>query len=258
MLKARQAYRAAVTGMDRKLGVLMDALNELGLTQNTAIVLHGDHGWHLGEHGEWRKFTNFELATRVPLIISAPWIQQQQPRSSDLVELVDLLPTITNLAGLPLPENETTPFDGMDMSVLLVQAAATGISSDGGFGSSGSPNLVKPFGFTAAFSQYPRRVEDPSKPWKSNSILHHPREQFTHMGYSVRTDEWRYTEWIVWNGSSLLPLWEKVVGRELYDHRNETLYPSDFDLSENTNLATDPEYASVMGNLSSMVHTMFE
>ena len=65
--------------------------------------------------------------------------------------------TITNLAGLPLPENETTPFDGMDMSVLLVQAAATGISSDGGFGSSGSPNLVKPFGFTAAFSQYPRR-----------------------------------------------------------------------------------------------------
>ena len=63
---ARRAYRASVTGMDRKLGVLVKELDTLGLTNNTAIVLHGDHGWQLGEHGEWRKMTNFDLVARVP------------------------------------------------------------------------------------------------------------------------------------------------------------------------------------------------
>ena len=74
MRRARRAYRASVTGMDRKLGELLGELHVLGLESSTAVVLHGDHGWHLGEGGEWRKMTNFEAATRVPLIVRAPWL----------------------------------------------------------------------------------------------------------------------------------------------------------------------------------------
>ena len=82
---ARRSYLAAVTGMDRKLGVFLEALKDLGIENETAIVLMGDHGWHLGELGAWRKFTNFELATRVPLIVKAPWLETVD-RSAEFVQ----------------------------------------------------------------------------------------------------------------------------------------------------------------------------
>ena len=102
-ITARRNYLAAVTGMDRKLGVFLTALKDLGIENETAIIIHGDHGWHLGEQGAWRKFTNFELATRVPLIAKIPWLDTVD-RSDDFVELVDLLPSIAELAGIPLLE----------------------------------------------------------------------------------------------------------------------------------------------------------
>ena len=106
MLKARRAYRSSVTGMDRKLKPLLDALAERGLQNNTAIVFHSDHGWSLGEQGLWRKFTNFELSTRVPLIISVPWMEAQPSQNSNLAELVDVLPTIVELSGVTVPMDE--------------------------------------------------------------------------------------------------------------------------------------------------------
>lgn len=235
--KARRAYRAAVTGMDRKLGRLMQALDDLGLSNNTAIVFHGDHGWQLGEHGQWRKMTNFEIATRVPLIIKAPWLDQSSAaRSASLVELVDLLPTMAELAGVPLPTNET--FDGVSLLPLLTQRGA----------------VTKDF----VFSQYPRRVTDPAREWHDNSILHHERSTFTHMGYSVRTREWRYTEWVGWNQSSLLPIWtDPPHAAELYDYRGLPAYPTDFDASDNVNRAGDPSLASVQQNLSKLVRDNF-
>ena len=113
---ARRAYRAALTGMDRKLGRLYDEIENLGLASTTAVVVHSDHGWHLGEHGLWRKFTNFEAVARVPLIIKAPWIEGAPARSDALVELVDVMPTILELAGFELPEGET--LDGDRKSVV--------------------------------------------------------------------------------------------------------------------------------------------
>merc|ERR1712110_1107974 len=115
--EARRQYRASTTGMDRKLGKLLDEIDSLGLTNNTAIILHSDHGWHLGEEGEWRKFTNFETDTRVPLIIRAPWITSGG-RAAGLVELVDLAPTIAELAGLSLPTDET-PYEGVSLVPML-------------------------------------------------------------------------------------------------------------------------------------------
>jgi iduronate 2-sulfatase len=234
-IKGRRAYRAAVTGMDRKLGKLLKELDTLGLTENTAIVFHGDHGWQLGEHGEWRKMTNFELATRVPLIVKVPWLNKTVTRSDSLVELVDILPTVAELAGISLPEGET--FDGTSLVPLLVKEEAT----------------IK----NAAFSQYPRRVTDPTAPWKANSIIHHDRTGFTHMGYSIRTVDWRYTEWVTWNGTLLKPIWEPVAARELYDHRNLSTFPTDFDAGENENVAGESQYQSIVATLSRQIREQF-
>ncbi|HET6409858.1 MAG TPA: sulfatase-like hydrolase/transferase [Chthoniobacteraceae bacterium] len=95
-------YYAATSYMDAQLGRVLDELEKLGLAENTIIVLWGDHGWHLGDHGMWCKHTNYEQATRAPLIISAPGRRMSQ-HTRALVEFVDLYPTLCDLAGLSKP-----------------------------------------------------------------------------------------------------------------------------------------------------------
>ena len=99
-----QAYMASVSYVDAQIGRLLRALKENGLTERTIVVLWSDHGWHLGEHGTWAKMTLFEWATRVPLIV-VQRDQSQPVRSAALVELVDVYPTLAELAGLPVPEH---------------------------------------------------------------------------------------------------------------------------------------------------------
>ncbi len=77
-------------------------MSELGQVDDTAIVLWGDNGWHLGEHKLWSKTTNFEKSTRIPLLVSAPGITQGD-KSQALVELVDIYPTLCDLTGLAQP-----------------------------------------------------------------------------------------------------------------------------------------------------------
>jgi len=95
------AYKACVSFIDAQIGMILNKLNELELSQNTIVILWGDHGWHLGDHGLWCKHSNFEQATRVPLIISAPGYLKNQSAST-MAELVDIYPTLTELAGLPV------------------------------------------------------------------------------------------------------------------------------------------------------------
>ncbi len=92
-------YRAAVSYTDAQVGRVLAELDRLGLRDQTIVVLWGDHGWKLGEYGQWAKHTNFELDTRVPLLVRAPGVQPA--RTAALVELVDLYPTLVELAGLP-------------------------------------------------------------------------------------------------------------------------------------------------------------
>lgn len=96
-------YYASVSYMDAQVGLLMDALKASGLDKNTIIVLWGDHGWHLGDHGMWCKHTNFEQATRSPLIIAAPGFRGNQ-KTESLSEFVDVFPTLCELMGLKTPD----------------------------------------------------------------------------------------------------------------------------------------------------------
>lgn len=101
--KAREilrGYYASVTYVDAQVGRLISSLKLFDLYDNTIIVLWGDHGYHLGDHGLWGKYTNFENATRVPLLIRVPGEEPRQVKS--LVELIDIYPTLSELCALPV------------------------------------------------------------------------------------------------------------------------------------------------------------
>ncbi|MFM9147576.1 MAG: sulfatase/phosphatase domain-containing protein [Verrucomicrobiota bacterium] len=124
--------------MDAQVGLVLDALEKEGLAANTVIVLWGDHGWQLGEHGLWHKHTNFELAARAPLLISAPGQKAAGRRSLSLAEFIDIYPTLADVCGLPKPKD----VEGVSLRPVLDDAAAS----------------VRP----VAISQYPRQDEGKS------------------------------------------------------------------------------------------------
>ena len=107
-------YYACITHVDRLIGRLLKELRNLGLADNTLIVLWGDHGWHLGDHLIWCKHTNFEQATRAPLIFSVPGFKGGQ-KAKTLSEFVDVFPTLCELTGLPVPDD----LDGMSLVPAL-------------------------------------------------------------------------------------------------------------------------------------------
>ena len=91
--------------IDAQIGRLLVALEGLGLAKNTIIVLWGDHGWKLGEHNSWCKQSNYEIDTRVPLIVSGKGVKAKGNKADALVELVDIFPSLCELSGLPIPSN---------------------------------------------------------------------------------------------------------------------------------------------------------
>ena len=96
-------YHASVSYTDAQIGILLDKLDELGIADKTIICLWGDHGWHLGDHNIWCKHTNFEQATRAPLIIVAPKAKNAGKKTAAPTEFVDVFPTLCELAGLKVP-----------------------------------------------------------------------------------------------------------------------------------------------------------
>jgi iduronate 2-sulfatase len=130
--RLRHGYYAAISYMDAQVGLVLDALEKEGLADNTVIVLWGDHGWQLGEHGLWHKHTNFEVSARSPLIISAPGQKAVGRKSLSLAEFIDIYPTLADLCGLPKPKD----VEGVSLKPVLDDAAAS----------------VRP----VAISQYPR------------------------------------------------------------------------------------------------------
>jgi iduronate 2-sulfatase len=111
-------YYASTSFVDVQIGKVVAELDRLGIADNTIIVLWGDHGFHLGDLGIWTKHTNFEQATRIPILIHAPGITTPGSSTKQLTESVDLFPTIAELAGLPAPTGPQ-PIDGLSMVPVL-------------------------------------------------------------------------------------------------------------------------------------------
>jgi arylsulfatase A-like enzyme len=101
-LELIHGYYACVSYVDAQIGKVLDALDELGLAENTVVILWGDHGWQLGEHSIWCKHANFKTSLNAPLIISAAGFQGKQ-KTEALVEFVDIFPSLCELAGLEKP-----------------------------------------------------------------------------------------------------------------------------------------------------------
>lgn len=210
-------YYAAVSYMDAQVGILLNTLESLGTLDNTIVVLWGDHGWHLGDHDLWHKHTNFEEATRAPLIIAGPGIKAG--KTSSLTEFVDVFPTICDLAGVAVPKN----LDGKSLKPLMLKNTAS----------------VKDF----SISQYPRKLKkaEMTKLGYTDSKM---------MGYSLRTDKYRYTIWMN-NFTSKQPFSEsQVYASELYDYVKDPL--------EKVNVVNDKNYSATSAALKSKMIAFFK
>jgi len=110
----KHGYYACVSHADNQVGRLLDALDKLGIRENTIVVLWSDHGYHLGDHLMWNKFTNLEQSTATPLLISAPGYTINNKTNSP-TELVDIYPTLCDLAGVEIPAT----IDGKSLVTVL-------------------------------------------------------------------------------------------------------------------------------------------
>lgn len=113
-------YHATVSYMDAQFGKVLDALDASGQADDTIVILWGDHGFHLGDHGMWCKHTNYEQAAHIPLIIAGPGVRAGSTTTA-LIETVDIYPTISAFAGLPAPAK----VDGLSQVEVLRGAVGT-------------------------------------------------------------------------------------------------------------------------------------
>ena len=176
----RQGYYASVTYVDALIGDLVAHLKELDIYENTIIVVWGDHGWKLGDHNSWGKMTNYNIDLKVPIIIRSPHQKNRGIQTHAITELVDLFPTVCEMAGLNIPDY----MQGHSLVPLMEEPAQEWKS--------------------AAFSQFHRRPKVSA-------------DGKRYMGYSINTKEYHYIEWYTWDHKSGTKGELKEI--ELYDRK---------------------------------------
>ena len=246
-------YHAAAAFSDGLLGELLEEVEKQKLRDDTLTVVMSDHGFALGEHGSWAKWTNWEVATRVPFAIRAPWLSWSHAagrRVSTVVELVDLYPTVAELANVPLPSNGNgagyAGIGGRSLAALMKGEPAT----EGG----------------VAFSQIARCwPKDAPRDASSYGAMAQcdgvPSSSYAFFGYSMRTSTARYTEWVPtrWDAATErhVPQWDRTVGSELYDHSAaDDLADGWTQRGENANLA--PMRSAQAATLSDQLRRHFD
>ena len=211
-----RAYYACTSFVDAQIGRVLAELDALGLRDNTIIVVWSDHGWHLGEYGIWGKATNYEAATRVPLIVSAPGMKAAGHGTKALVEFVDVYPALCELAGLDLPKH----LEGKSFAPLLTDADQKWKAA--AFSQFPSPALrewaARPLSPAMRGTYFGPVIADVEATLRQEHGDRYSAELFNQhlMGYSLRTDRYRYTAWIDRRNSDSEPLAE-----ELYDHQTD-------------------------------------
>ncbi|XP_030065990.1 iduronate 2-sulfatase [Microcaecilia unicolor] len=224
-LLIRQSYFAAVSYVDAQVGQLLSALDDLHLTNNTIVVFISDHGWSLGEHGEWAKYSNFDVATHVPMMIYVPgmtadvhpdsrmfsfidslsYAADQIPEGKSrkiVVELLSLFATLSELVGLQVPPRcPETSFDVQLCTEASSLAAYINITDDEEKG------LVE----SVAYSVYPRPSDTPQQ----NSDLPFLKD-IRIMGHSMRTVDYRYTLWVGFDPNTFNSNLSDIHAGELY------------------------------------------
>ncbi|AWP12491.1 putative iduronate 2-sulfatase [Scophthalmus maximus] len=255
-LQIRQHYYAAVSYVDAQVGRLLSTLDNLGLADKTMVVFTSDHGWSLGEHGEWAKYSNFDVATRVPLIFYIPDVGTRRGRLGEstfpfidvltkseysfkndrvrqnVVELVDLFPTVSYMAGLRAPK----PCPDVSYQEELCTEG---------------DNLAYTFRHrergedeeAVSFSQYPRPADTPQE----NSDLPDLRD-IKVMGYSLRTWDYRYTLWLGFNPQTFQVNVSDVHAGELYMLAD--------DPGQDKNVYSDSDHSVLMKKMTPLPHTV--
>jgi iduronate 2-sulfatase len=153
----KHGYYACVSYIDAQIGRLLEGLKENGLDENTIVILWGDHGWKLGEHGMWCKHTQFELDNHVPMLIKTPGQKIKGTKTEALVEFVDIYPSLCELAGIEIPAH----VQGTSFAPVV-----------------NNPDIKWKEG---ALSYWPLGRTNP---------------EMLIMGYTIQTHRYRYTEWI--------------------------------------------------------------
>jgi iduronate 2-sulfatase len=210
------AYLACASYIDAQVGLTLDALKETGLDRNTIVVFWGDHGWHLGDMGVWGKATNYEIGTRVPVIISTPGMQKPGTSTKGIVELLDIFPTLCELANLPKPkqlegksivpllDDPSTNWDQVALSQYpnpaLCEWAANPLSKE----------MRETFFGPLIEEVEARIIKQMGNKWDRDFFENHL------MAYSLRTDRYRYIEWRDHRDPK-----SAAIFTELYDHEND-------------------------------------
>lgn len=137
--RLRHAYYACVSYVDAQIGRVLDELDRLGLRDSTIVVVWGDHGWHLGDHGIWGKHTLHDVALRSPLLVRVPGMAQPGAAAEGSVESVDIYPTLAELCGLDAP----AAVDGKSFAPLLADPTAEGKPAVYGFWARGRAHSIR-------------------------------------------------------------------------------------------------------------------